>query len=259
MSFNNTKTPKKPTCKAKYQVPKRRNEKSGNPELYLTPELEEKFRSLYPVTMNRRMMELFGISHSTLHRFARELGLQKDETIIRRKLAKQIKKICEDNGYYDSMRGHRPSPQCQQAISDKFASGWHPMKAMKAKNPRKYKRVCAERREYRVNLIKAERRRVSIGLTQHTLLHIPQAKYTRRQTVCRNRAHRLGYIPGDMHEDSGQRWTIFYTDTTVRKPRFEATCARHNLNIGYLPKSGHVSANVQVMTSMQNQTVIFQE
>lgn len=223
MSFNNTKTPTKPNGKAKYPVPKRRSEK-GPMEFYLTPELEKEFRRLFPVTMNRRMMELFGISFSTLQRFKRELGLVKNETTIRKKLAKQVKKICEDNGYYDSLRGKQPSEQCRQAIHEKFASGWHPMKSMKAKNPRKYKKTLQRRSEERKALIAKEKKHIRWGLSQSTGLHLPFDIFTRSQVSHRHNALKRGYLLGDMAEFSGERYTIFYDKDTKRSPRFEQNC-----------------------------------
>ena len=84
MSFRNTKTPSKPTTPAKWQVPMRPNSKSGVKEYYLEGELKERFCKLFPKNSNRRMMAWFGISFSTLQRFKREFGLEKDmKSIIR--------------------------------------------------------------------------------------------------------------------------------------------------------------------------------
>ena len=78
MSFRNTKTPLKPTTPAKWQVPMRPNEKSGVKEYYIEGELKERFCKLFPKNSNRRMMAWFGIGFSTLQRFKREFGLEKD-------------------------------------------------------------------------------------------------------------------------------------------------------------------------------------
>ncbi len=108
MSFNNTRTFRKPTEKAKWQVPTRPHNGTGPMEYYLEGELKEKFCKLFPIHSNRRICTWFGLSYATCHRFARELGLQKDMKAIRREHAKDVKKICEKNGYYDSLRGKRP-------------------------------------------------------------------------------------------------------------------------------------------------------
>ena len=69
MSFNNTKSPLKPTAAAKWQVPMRPNAKSGVKEYYLEGELKERFCKLFPKNSNIRMMAWFGIMllhHATL-------------------------------------------------------------------------------------------------------------------------------------------------------------------------------------------------
>lgn len=224
MSFPNTPTPKKPTCKPKYVVPMRRQEKSGMMVFYLTPELEKEFRRLFPVTMNRRMMELFGISFSTMQRFKRQLGLEKNKAVIRKKLTKQVKKTCEKNGYYESIRGVRPSDNCFKAIHEKFESGWHPMKALKAENTRKYNRICKQRSETRKELIAKERKHISWGLSQTTHLHLPSETFTKSQLYRRSSALKRGYLLGDKGEFSGERFVIFYDEHTERSTIFEQNC-----------------------------------
>ena len=152
MSFRNTKTPLKPTTAAKWQVPMRPNPNSGVKEYYLEGELKERFCKLFPKNSNRRMMAWFGISFSTLQRFKHEFGLEKDMQAIRKQQAKDIKKICEKNGYYASIRGKAPSEACLEATRQLRASGFHPIKQIKATNPRKYKRLMRKKSEQRKEL-----------------------------------------------------------------------------------------------------------
>lgn len=72
MSFGNTHTPTRAEVagEAKYQCPM--HKVMGADAYYLTPELEERFRKLFPVTLNRDMMRLFGISFVTVQRFKRK-------------------------------------------------------------------------------------------------------------------------------------------------------------------------------------------
>lgn len=222
MSFRNTKTPVKPTQKAKWQLPMRPSAKQPHlMEYYFTPELEEKFRKLFPVHSNRRLMTWFGISFAILQRFKRELGLEKDMTAIRKELARDVKKICEKNGYYDSIRGKAPSQAALDATAKLRAEGFHPLRRLKEINPRKYKRLIKKRTEARRALERNERRRVDIGLTQQTNLHRPQFPYTRSQCYRRNEALNKGYILGDKREMYGERYTIYYDDETNRSKRFE--------------------------------------
>lgn len=234
MSFNNTRTPTKPTAKAKYQLPMRRG-KNGSTEYYLTPDLEEKFRKLFPKHSNIRIMTWFGISFATLQRFKRQLGLQKDMTAIRKELARDVKKICEKNGWYDSIRGKALSPQCIEATKKMRASGFHPILRLKEKNPRKYRKLMQQRSENRLALERKERRRVNIGLEQQTRLHRPQFKYTRTQVHHRYSALNKGYILGDMRELSGERYTIYYDKKTARSAKFEHNCELDGFTIQPLP------------------------
>ncbi|MFW5515373.1 MAG: hypothetical protein ACOCOT_08325, partial [Prevotella sp.] len=175
MSFNNTKTPLKPTTVAKWQVPMRPNEKSGAREYYLEGELKERFCKLFPKNSNRRMMTWFGISFSTLQRFKRDFCLEKDMTAVRKQQAKDTKKICERNGYYASLRGKAPSEACMEAARRLRAAGFHPMKQLKANNPRKYKQLMRKRSEQRKELYRKEQLRAFYVLERQTNLRIPDA------------------------------------------------------------------------------------
>lgn len=93
MSFGNTKTPLKPISPAKWQIPMRPHPTKGVMEYCLEGELKEQFCKLFPKNSNRRMMTWFGISFSTLQRFRRELGLEKDMRSIRKQQAKDTKNI----------------------------------------------------------------------------------------------------------------------------------------------------------------------
>lgn len=215
MPFRNTHTPRRSEVEGKhlYQCPK--SLRGGQSAYYLTPELEERFRKLYPVTMNRDMMRLFGISFSTMQRFKRQLGLEKKMRTIRHKQAQLTKKICEENGYYDSIRGHAPSDAAIEATKQMWRDGFHPMKALRKKNPRKYKRTCQRWSEQRTELMRKERLRVNWGLDQETNLRIPYDPYNKKRTSFRNTCKQVGYIPGNarIHEE---RWIIYYDDNTRR-------------------------------------------
>ena len=130
MSVRNTKTPLKPTTEAKWQVPMRPNAKRGVKEYYLEGELKERFCKLFPKNSNRRMMTWFGISFSSLQRFKRECGLEKDMKAIRKQQAKDTKKTCEENGYYASFSGHAVSEACREGARKLGASGFHPMRQL---------------------------------------------------------------------------------------------------------------------------------
>lgn len=228
MSFRNTKTPLKPTTAAKWQVPMRPNAKSGVKEYYLEGELKERFCKLFPKNSNRRMMTWFGISFSTLQRFKREFGLEKDMQAIRKQQAKDIKKICERNGYYDSIRGKAPSEACLEATRQLRASGFHPIKQLKANNPRKYRRLMRKRSEQRKELYRKEKLRAFYGLERQTNLRIPAVPLSHSASSHKHAMIKFCNYFADPLDDPH---IICYDSETQRSARREATAAKHGLKV----------------------------
>lgn len=228
MSFRNTKTPLKPTTAAKWQVPMRPNAKSGAKEYYLEGELKERFCKLFPKNSNRRMMAWFGISFSTLQRFKREFGLEKDMPSIRKQQAKDIKKICERNGYYASIRGKTPSEACFEGARKLFASGFHPMKQLKANNPRKYKRLMKKKSEERKELWRKERLRQDYGLERKTDLNVPLNPLSHKASA---QKHAMIKSCNYFADPDGDPHIICYDSLTRRSARREATAEKYGLKL----------------------------
>ena len=228
MSFRNTKTPNKPTTAAKWQVPMRPNPASGMKEYYLEGELKERFCKLFPKNYNRRMMTWFGISFSTLQRFKREFGLEKDMHAIRKQQAKDIKKICERNGYYASLRGKKPSEAAIEATRRLRASGFHPIKQLKANNPRKYKRLLRKRSEQHKELWRKEQLRAFYGLERKTHLRIPSNPMSRKAIAHK---HAMIKVCNYFADPLGDPHVICYDSETQRSARREATAAKHGLKV----------------------------
>ncbi len=228
MSFRNTKTPLKPTKEAKWQVPMRPNAKSGVREYYIEGELKERFCKLFPKNSNRRMMTWFGISFSTLQRFKREFGLEKDMKSIIKQQANDTKRICERNGYYASMRGKKPSEACLEATRQLRAAGFHPMKQLKANNPRKYKRLMQKKSEQRKELWRKEQLRAFYGLERQTKLRIPDDRMSRKAS---SHKHAMIKCCNYFADPLGDPHVICYDSETQRSARREATAARHGLKV----------------------------
>ena len=228
MSFRNTKSPLKPTTVAKWQVPMRPNAKSGMKEYYLEGELKERFCKLFPKNSNRRMMAWFGIGFSTLQRFRRECGLEKDMKSIIRQQAKDTKRICERNGYYASIRGKAPSEACMEAARRLRAAGFHPIKQLKANNPRKYKRLMQKKSEQRKELWRKERLRQKYDLDRQTSLHIPLNPLSHRASSHKHAMIKCcNYFP----DPDGDTHIVCYDSETQRSARREATAAKHGLKV----------------------------
>ena len=228
MSFRNTKTPNKPTTPAKWQIPTRPKYRAGKDEYYLEGELKERFCKLFPKNSNRRMMTWFGIGFSTLQRFKREFGLEKDMKSIIRQQAKDTKWICERNGYYASLRGKKPSEVCFDGARKLFASGFHPIKQLKANNPRKYKRLLRKKSKQRKELYRKERLRAFYGLERQTKLCIPDAPMSRRASA---QKHAMIKFCNYFADPLGDPHIICYDSDTQRSARREATAAKHGLKV----------------------------
>ena len=226
MSFPGTKTPLKPTGVAKWQVPKRKNDK-GLSAYCLEGELKELFIKNFPIHSNRRIMQWFGISHSTTQRFARMLGLHKDMKRIRKEQARDTKLTCEKNGYYASLRGKGMPEDALKGLRKLYNDGFSSIKRMKEKSPQKYKKYCEKISETRKKLWHKEMLRQKYGLERKTKLNIPFYPMTHLQSCHKhNMIKKFNYFadPDDPHN-------ICYDSQTRRSERSELTAIRHGLRI----------------------------
>jgi hypothetical protein len=195
----------------------------------------------FPEVENSQLIKVSGMSHSTLHRFARQYGLTKSEKGLRgikRRQASQIKRVCEANGYYDSLRGRQPSEACRQATRQMWqdirdGKREHPARIMKRTNPRKYKKWMQRKSETRKELIRKETRRMIYGMERKTNLKcIVMCKYTRRQVSHRYNALKRGYIiMEDCSDQGGERYNIYYDEQTERSPIFEKNLLKDGFNL----------------------------
>lgn len=215
--------------------------KGGAMTYVLTDEQEAWLRHWYPVKENGLLMQESGMSHATLHRFARQLKLKKSARglhAIKRRQAKSIKKTCEANGYYDSLRGKAPSEAAHQGtlrMWQEIRDGKreHPARIMARENPAKYAEWMQHKSEARKDAIRKEQRRLLYGLPRQTkLARIVLNKYTRSQTSHRYNALNRGYIvTEDCSEQGGDRYNIYYDDETERSALFERNCEADGLHI----------------------------
>ena len=226
MSYSGTKTPAKPTGVAKWQVPKRRN-KNGQPAYVLEGELRELFIENFPIHSNRRIMQWFGLSHSTTQRFARGLGLKKDMARIRKELVRDIKRTCEKNGYYDSLRGKSLPENALIGLRKLYEGGFSAISRLKEKSPRKYKKFREKMSESHKDMWRKERLRAKYGLERKTKLNIPFHPMTHKQSSCKHyMIKKYNYFA-----DPDDRHAVCYDSQTRRSERSERTAMRHGLRI----------------------------
>ena len=196
----------------------------------LTDEQKEWLCKWFPEVENTRLMQASGMTHSTLHRLARTYGLTKSDKGMRgikKRQAAHIKKVCTENGWYDSLRGKEPSEACRRATAKMWqdireGKREHPARVLRRKNPRKYRKWMQRKSEGRKEIIRKETRRVIYGLERHTNLNVVMCKYTKRQIGHRYNALKKGYIlMVDCSEQGGERYNIYYDDQTERTAIFE--------------------------------------
>lgn len=207
----------------------------------LSAEQREWLCRWFPEVDNPRLMKMSGMAHSTLHRFARELGLSKSKKGLHRIMkaqARQVKRMLERNGYYDSLRGRAPSEATRegsrrmwQEIHD--GKREHPAAKLKRTNPRKYRLWMKRKSEERKESIRKEALRMKWGLPRQTNLKIVvMCPYTSSQSSHRHNAQRRGYIlADDCSEGSGHRYVIYYDNETRRSPRFEQNLIKDGFRI----------------------------
>jgi hypothetical protein len=220
-----------PDTLTKQPVPSGRKMSGIVMKYVLTDEQSAWLCKWFPEVENSILMEASGMTHSALHRFARDLGLTKSDKGIRgikKRQAAHIKRLCEENGYYDSLRGKPVSEACLQATAKMWqeirdGKREHPFKIMKRTNPRKYKKWLERRSEARREQVRKEIRREIYGLPRKTKLKIVvMNKFTRSQVCHRYYALKRGYIlMEDCSEQGGERYNIYYDDLTERAPIFE--------------------------------------
>ena len=204
----------------------------------LTDEQEAWFRKWFPEVENKVIAKASGMGLNSIHKFARLYGLTKSEKgmkAIKRRQAAHIKKVCERNGYYNSLKGRKPSAAAVEATKKRWeevreGKREHPIKAIKRKNPRRYKKMMRKRSEERKETIRKERMRELYGLERKTKLRLPMNKYTKRQVSHRYNALKRGYyVMLDCSEGSGERYNIYYNEDTKRSQYFE----RNLVNDGF--------------------------
>lgn len=226
MSRNYT-TPRKPTTPPLYRVPSRPNPHNGGKMYYLTGKVRKKFEELYPVYSNPRIMEWFGLSYHTVRHLAQRYGLEKDMTVIRRQQALDAKATCERNGYYDSIRGRRPTEACIAGTRRKWAEGFCPVTHLKQTNPRKFKEYTEKQSKIRKELFRRERQRLMYGLPTKTHINV---KLTPLPHAASSQKYSMFSRNNYFYDPDHPTW-ICYDSQTRRSPRMEATAKKHGLRV----------------------------
>lgn len=165
-------------------------------------------------TKNDDIMAKFGLSHSVLHRIARELGLKK---------TRQFMLKCQANttaaAWAANRRNNWPPKGYQIPNAPRFQKGiTSEMRLGKKRNQERVLKSAESRRK----TVAAEKRRILFGLPQKTKLKIG---YNRKKVLYRYALRKRGYIIERGGSDA------FVTESTHRNYAVEQRAAKHGIHI----------------------------
>lgn len=208
---------------------------SGQP-FVLTDEQIEWLKKWFPTVENKRLSKASGMCEGVIHRLARKFGLKKSEKGLHQIMMRQskvCKRTCEKNGYYDSLRGRKPSEATMAGTRKMWKDiregrREHPFSVLKKMNPKRYKQFMANKSKERLESIRKEKLRMMYGLERKTRLKtVVLVPYKRSQIAHRFAALRRGYLLDvDCSEGSPGRYVIYYDDQTKRNAKFEENCIK---------------------------------
>lgn len=158
-------------------------------------------------TKNDEIQVKLNITYSTLHRYARELGLTKSKAFMKATQEYAQKRAAESH----EINGTYPPKGYQIPKSNRFKKGegvWVHF------NKRQWKEHVAKCRAGLIATRAREKRRVLYGFEQETNLRVVQAPRPKTSLKC-NMRKKYGYIVQRCKD------VIYYDNNTTRKPEIE--------------------------------------
>lgn len=204
--------------KSQLRHPKPKTSKNTSTQrIVLTPQLERWLIRHFKHTKNDVIMAKFGLSHSTLHRFARELGLKKTRQFI-----KKTQRDCTAAAIESHLRNGTYPPKgyrIPKSEENRFKPGVTPeMRLGKRKNKERIAKSAASRRE----TVNKELMRIRWGFNQKTKLKLV---HNRGRALYRYTLKKRGYLV-----ERGGREAIV-TESTIRSEIVEQRAAKHGIHI----------------------------
>ena len=175
-------------------------------KITMTPEQEAWMRKHFKNTKNDVILAKFGWSHSTMHRFAREMGLTKTKQYMKK--CQAYTTACAKESHLRN--GTYPPKGYIIPRSEEFRFKPGPHKETKAEIRKRVAKATETMKQIR----KEERARISWGVHQQTKLRLISVP---RRVICqRCRLRKMGYIVerGSM--------IAYYDENTRRCPKMEA-------------------------------------
>lgn len=209
-------------------------------KIVLTEEQIEWLRRYFPTNRADILRAKSGLSLSTFYRILKENNIHKTpgaRSRIWRANCKRARETMKKNGYYDSLRGRKPTT----AMIEGARRMWREVKEGKRKSPyeiykdkhprtwhRKFERIA----ETRKKIIRDEHFRMLSGMKRNTRLRLSVTHYTQSQRDHRYNAIKRGYwVYEDWSEAGGERYNIYYDADTERSQIFEKNLVADGFNV----------------------------
>ena len=178
-------------------------------KIILTPEQERWLRDNYAETKNAELQEHLGIGESSLHRFARIMGLKKTPAFrsqCQHGASEAAKKWWRVEGRFRPKKG---LPEHLKAHI--YKKGDKPWARCSMET---WKDAVRRGSEKRKQTFREEKARAHFGLEQRTKLHV--TRQPREKVLARYYLKKLGYIIDE------KNFVAYWNDDTVRAYRLEA-------------------------------------
>lgn len=205
----------------KWQVPMERN-KHGLLKYYLDGDIKDKFFELYPITSNKELAKIFGISTAIVQKFGKRYQLKKDMATIEEMRIKRCVTTRRMNGTYFMSEKNKTILRKLIAEGKNFS-----FRRMKEQNPEAFKKMVERRAKTYKETRRKEERRAVLGLPRKTKLTINLNPKKRRATMHKYiMVHEYNYFAVPEHSD----W-VCYDSQTKRSAQREATAIKLGLQI----------------------------
>lgn len=184
----------------------------------------------YKHTKNDAIMARLGISHSSLHRIAHELGLTKSRQFMQKTQAEAAQAA------FDSHKRNGTFPPKGYRIPNRETNCFKKGQSNRDRlSPKKY-RECQEKRRasWRKTYDSDKRRTLAWGFEQRTKFRF--VRQSPSKIAYRFGLRKLGYI-----EDAVDHNLFYYTSENLRRPKKEANA--HKYGIRFLPYASQVKTS----------------
>lgn len=197
-------------------------------KIILAPEQNKWLIAHFKHTKNDEIMARLGLTHSTLHRIVRELGLTKSRQFMKKcqlNAAQRGREVCIATGRYAALKGKRPP----NSDANCFKKGQSNRDRL---SPKRYKEMNEKRRQTWLQTRAKDKARFTFGFEQKTKFRF--VKQPKSKVSYRYNMKKKGYIVDLEHN------VFFYPSEEMRHPLAERNGAKFGIKFLPLPKGSAV-------------------